>query len=115
MSGGPCLSGGAASLLVGTVSVGAVSVPVLQRPFTPGGMGFRCSRQEAEHLEGLTAHHKQLEIWAEHCPESFENRAALAAAKIARIEGRVVDAEGLYEKAIRSARRAANRSGSYDH
>jgi PAS domain S-box-containing protein len=56
-----------------------------------------------EHLEGLTAHHKQLEIWAEHCPENFENRVALAAAEIARIEGRVVEAEGLYEKAIHSA------------
>jgi PAS domain S-box-containing protein len=55
------------------------------------------------HFEGLTAHHKQFEIWAEHCPENFEDRAALAAAEIARIEGRVVDAEGLYEKAIRSA------------
>jgi hypothetical protein len=55
------------------------------------------------HIEGLTAHHKQLKVWAEHCPETFENRVALAAAEIARIEGRVVDAEGLYEKAIRSA------------
>src|SRR4029077_12553162 len=59
--------------------------------------------ERQEHLEALTAHHKQLEIWAEHCPENFENRVALAAAEIARIEGRVVDAEGLYEKAIRSA------------
>jgi PAS domain S-box-containing protein len=60
-------------------------------------------RERQEHLEALTAHHKQLEIWAEHCPENFENRVALTAAEIARIEGRVVDAEGLYEKAIRSA------------
>jgi PAS domain S-box-containing protein len=60
-------------------------------------------RERHEHLEALTAHHKQLEIWAEHCPENFENRAALVAAEIARIEGHVVDAEGLYEKAIRSA------------
>ena len=37
-------------------------------------------------------------------PENFENCAALAAAEIARIEGRVVDAEQLYERAIRSAR-----------
>ena len=56
-----------------------------------------------QHLDALMAHHKQLEIWAEHCPENFENRVALAAAEIARIEGRVVEAEGLYEKAIRSA------------
>ena len=59
--------------------------------------------QKQEHLDGLKAHHKQLDIWAEHCPENFENAVALAAAEIARIEGRLVDAEGLYEKAIRSA------------
>jgi hypothetical protein len=33
-----------------------------------------------------------------------ENRAAIAGAEIARIEGRVLDAQDLYEKAIRSAR-----------
>jgi tetratricopeptide (TPR) repeat protein len=56
-----------------------------------------------EHFEALIAHQRQLEIWAEHCPENFENRAAMVAAEIARIEGRMVDAEHLYEKAIRSA------------
>src|SRR5439155_8425525 len=56
-----------------------------------------------EHFEALTAHHREFEIWAEHCPENFENRAALVAAEIARIESRVVDAERLYEKAIHSA------------
>jgi PAS domain S-box-containing protein len=55
------------------------------------------------HFESLITHHKQLEVWAENCPENFENRAALAAAEIARIEGRVIDAEHLYEEAIRSA------------
>ena len=59
--------------------------------------------KKQEHLEALAAHHKQLETWAEHCPENFENRAALVGAEIARIEGRLIDAEGLYEKAIRSA------------
>jgi predicted ATPase/signal transduction histidine kinase len=59
--------------------------------------------QRQKHLEALAAHHKQLEIWAENCPENFENRAALVAAEIARIEGRLIDAEELYEKAIRSA------------
>ncbi len=59
--------------------------------------------ERQKHFEALTAHHKQLELWAEHCPENFENRAALVGAEIARIEGRVVDAEGLYEKAIHSA------------
>ena len=49
-------------------------------------------------------HHRQLEIWAVNCPENFENRAALVSAEIARIEGRILDAEHLYEQAIRSAR-----------
>ena len=60
--------------------------------------------QNASHLEALDAHRRQLAIWAENCPENFENRAALVGAEIARIEGRVLDAEQLYEDAIRSAR-----------
>src|SRR5262249_53706416 len=44
--------------------------------------------------------------WAVHCPENFANRAALVGAEIARIEGRELDAERLYEDAIRSS--AAN-------
>jgi len=59
--------------------------------------------ERQKHFEALAAHHRQLEIWAEHCPENFENRAALVGAEIARIEGRLVDAEGLYQKAIRSS------------
>ncbi|MDB5607960.1 MAG: histidine kinase [Bradyrhizobium sp.] len=60
--------------------------------------------ERARHLETLAAHHRQLEVWAENCPENFENRAALVAAEIARLEGRELDAERLYEQAIRSAR-----------
>jgi PAS domain S-box-containing protein len=56
-----------------------------------------------EHFEALAAHQEQQEIWAKNCPENFANRAALVGAEIARIEGRVVEAEGLYEQAIRSA------------
>jgi PAS domain S-box-containing protein len=57
-----------------------------------------------KHLEALVAHHRQLEVWAEHSPETFENRAAIAGAEIARIEGRTLDAQELYEKAAQSAR-----------
>src|SRR3979409_1014344 len=56
------------------------------------------------HLDALAAHHRQLQVWAESCPEHFENRAALVGAEIARIEGRDVDAMRLYEQAIGSAR-----------
>jgi PAS domain S-box-containing protein len=55
------------------------------------------------HFEALAAHQKQHEIWTQHCPENFENRAALIGAEIARIEGRVLEAECLYEQAVRSA------------
>ncbi len=57
-----------------------------------------------QHLEALASHHRRLEIWAASCPENFENRAALVGAEIARIEGRILDAEHLYDQAIRSAR-----------
>jgi len=55
-------------------------------------------------MEALAAHHKQLQVWATNCPDTFENRAALVGAEIARLEGRELDAERLYEQAIRSAR-----------
>ena len=58
----------------------------------------------AEERATLEAHLRQLEIWAENCPENFENRAALVGAEIARLEGREIDAERFYERAIRSAR-----------
>ena len=61
-------------------------------------------RSEPQHRKALAAHHRQLQEWAENCPENFANRAALVAAEIARLEGRELDAERLYEQAIRSAR-----------
>ena len=65
-------------------------------------------------MEALATRHKQLEIWAANCPENFENRAALVGAEIARLEGRELDAEHLYEQAIRSARdqRICSRGGA---
>lgn len=60
-------------------------------------------RVRHEHLKALMSHHKQLTLWAQSCPENFENCAALVGAEIARIEGRLLDAEQLYETAIRSA------------
>jgi len=56
------------------------------------------------HFSALNVHHRQLEIWARHCPANFETRTTLVGAEIARIEGRMLDAEHLYEAAIRSAR-----------
>jgi predicted ATPase/signal transduction histidine kinase/GAF domain-containing protein len=57
-----------------------------------------------QHLVSLAAHHKQTEVWAKQCPENFENRAAILGAELARLEGRELEAERLYERAIHSAR-----------
>ena len=61
------------------------------------------SEERPKHLEALLTHYQQLEVWAAHNPDTFENRAALVGAEIARIEGRTLEAEELYERAIRSA------------
>ncbi|WP_437917135.1 AAA family ATPase [Sorangium sp. So ce302] len=55
-------------------------------------------------LMALAAHRKQLEVWANSCPENFGARAALVGAEIARIGGEWDEAAQLYEQAIRSAR-----------
>ena len=68
----------------------------------------RCDMAAAEerprHLKSLAEHLKQIAIWADNCPVTFANRAALVGAEIARLEGRELDAERLYEEAIRFAR-----------
>ncbi|SED21532.1 ATP-binding sensor histidine kinase [Bradyrhizobium erythrophlei] len=68
----------------------------------------RCDKASAEerlqHLAALADHSKEIAAWAKNCPATFANRAALVAAEIARLEGRELDAERLYEEAIRSAR-----------
>jgi PAS domain S-box-containing protein len=64
---------------------------------------FASGDQRRQHFEALVGHHKQLEVWSHHNPVTFENRAAIVGAEIARIEGRVLEAQDLYEKAVRSA------------
>ncbi|WP_249793963.1 trifunctional serine/threonine-protein kinase/ATP-binding protein/sensor histidine kinase, partial [Bradyrhizobium cenepequi] len=59
--------------------------------------------QRPTHFDYVLDHHRQLQVWAEVNPETFEDRAALVGAEIARIEGRVLDAQELYDKAIREA------------
>jgi PAS domain S-box-containing protein len=59
--------------------------------------------ERREHFDALAEHQKRLVQWAENCPDNFEDRAALVGAEMARLEGRTLDAETLYEQAIRSA------------
>ncbi len=65
---------------------------------------FATAGERRQHLDAIPAHQKQLRIWAANCPDNFENRAALVGAETARLEGRELDAETLYDQAIRSAR-----------
>ncbi|MBO9355722.1 AAA family ATPase [Bordetella petrii] len=55
------------------------------------------------HLDILAIHLRELGTWADLCPENFASHTALVGAEIARLEGRAVDAEMLYEQAIHSA------------
>jgi PAS domain S-box-containing protein len=55
-------------------------------------------------IEAIIAHQRKIEIWADGCPENFSNRAALVAAELARLDGKALEAERLYEHAIRLAR-----------
>ncbi|MBY5399472.1 AAA family ATPase [Rhizobium leguminosarum] len=57
-----------------------------------------------EHLEAIRRHQKQIDIWAESGTENHGNRRALVAAEVARLENRDMDALGLYEEAVRSAK-----------
>jgi PAS domain S-box-containing protein len=60
--------------------------------------------EQPQHLDAIAGHHRQLQVWSKHCPENFGDRAALVGAEIARLEGRHLDAEFLYEQAIRLSR-----------
>jgi PAS domain S-box-containing protein len=60
--------------------------------------------ERLQHLEALASHLKQIAVWADNCPATFANRAALVGAELARLEQRELDAERLYEEAIHSAR-----------
>jgi GAF domain-containing protein len=60
--------------------------------------------ERLQHLGTIAAHRELLKIWARNCPENFACMEALVAAEIARIEGRDLDAERLYENSLGSAR-----------
>jgi predicted ATPase/signal transduction histidine kinase len=58
------------------------------------------------YVSGLRHHYHELSIRCAHAPANFASRLTLLAAEIARIEGRELEAERLYEEAIQLARDA---------
>jgi len=63
--------------------------------------------ERARHLDAMAAHHHRLQRWAQPCAANFSSRVALVGAEIARVEGRTLDAERLYEQAIECAQQSA--------
>jgi PAS domain S-box-containing protein len=61
------------------------------------------AEERQKHFAAVRDHQRQLETWAQHCPANFETKTALVSAEIARMDGRLLDAEDSYEVAIRSA------------
>ena len=54
--------------------------------------------------DSIREHHQQLARWVEDCPENFACRATVVAAEVARLEGKELEAERLYERGIALAR-----------
>jgi PAS domain S-box-containing protein len=66
--------------------------------------GHADQNQRLEFMSNIAVFLSKLEFWVDNCPENFVNRTALVKAEIARIEGRLLEAERLYELAITSAK-----------
>ncbi len=61
------------------------------------------AKKKVRYMQQLETNQKQMKIWAESCPENFENMYLLVEAEIARISDNDNDAIDLYIKAIESA------------
>jgi predicted ATPase/signal transduction histidine kinase len=58
----------------------------------------------AEHVSALARHEQRLAAWAANCPDNFASRRTLLAAEFARVGGQELEAQRLYERALRLAR-----------
>jgi PAS domain S-box-containing protein len=59
--------------------------------------------ERQQYIDAVAAHHRLHEVWSKNCLDNFEDRTALVGAELARIEGRELAAERLYEQAINAA------------
>ncbi len=78
------------------------------RLFLALALAAQCRRDSAtDHGQQVEALQEQLAAfsnWSQACPQNFSDRHALLSAELARIEGRELDAERLYEQAMATAR-----------
>ena len=59
--------------------------------------------QKLDDWAKISTYQKQLEIWAQNCPENFLHLSCLVKAEVARISGNFLDAIELYDRAIAGA------------
>jgi PAS domain S-box-containing protein len=59
----------------------------------------------AQLLATLRSNYAELSEWAARCADNFMDRTSLVGAEMARLEGRELDAERLYEEAVRWSRK----------
>ena len=62
-----------------------------------------------EHLEPVTRWLRQLQEWADSCPDNFLHKSLLVAAEVARLDGDLWQAADLYDRAIDEASRTGYR------
>jgi PAS domain S-box-containing protein len=63
-------------------------------------------QSKKEYLKTIKIHEKQLKEWAEQVPDNFQHKHALVSAELARLQGRQLDAQRLYEESIHSAQQS---------
>ena len=59
--------------------------------------------ERGEHLARVAASREKLRLWEEGCAENFRHKRLLVDAEVARVEGRFLEATGLYDQAIEGA------------
>jgi PAS domain S-box-containing protein len=82
----------------------ATAVPAGSDPSQTAERLAASSAERQHNVQSLEIHHRKFEAWAANCRETFENRAALIGAEIARLKGQDLDAQRLYEHSIHSSR-----------
>ncbi|MDZ8188808.1 MAG: AAA family ATPase [Nostoc sp. ChiSLP02] len=64
------------------------------------------SEQQEIIIEKLEINQQDMKIWAEHCPENFQNKYDLVEAEKARVLTEIWQAQEFYEKAIQGAKKS---------
>jgi len=76
-----------------------LTLAALHRPDAPAD-------EQVRTVETMRRHHARIVAWARGCPENYAHQRLLVEAELGRVEGREVEAIGLYEHAISAAQQS---------